>query len=83
MSSETLSTKAYRYLHDEIVSGRVKGGTVLSEAVVAESLGISRTPVGEAVRQLVKEGLLEQVPRYGPVVAGPGWRSCRPRSSTS
>jgi DNA-binding GntR family transcriptional regulator len=68
VSAETLSTKAYRYLHDEIVSGRVKGGTVLSEAVVAESLGISRTPVGEAVRQLVKEGLLEQVPRYGTIV---------------
>ena len=68
MVNQNLSTKAYEYLHGQIVTGRLKGGMVLSEATVAQSLGISRTPVGEAVRQLVREGLLEQVPRYGTVV---------------
>lgn len=68
MADESLRAKAYRHLHDEIVSGRIAGGTVLSEAAVAKTLGISRTPVGEAVRELVREGLLQQVPRYGTVV---------------
>jgi DNA-binding GntR family transcriptional regulator len=65
---ESLGSVAYRHLHEEIVNGRLPSGTVLSEAAVAKQLGISRTPVGEAVRQLVREGLLEQVPRYGTVV---------------
>jgi DNA-binding GntR family transcriptional regulator len=50
------------------LSGRLRSGTVISEAGLAKELGISRTPVGEAIRQLVREGLVEQVPRYGTIV---------------
>lgn len=48
--------------------GRLPVGAVISEAVLAKSLGISRTPVGEAIRQLAREGLVHQVPRYGTIV---------------
>ena len=68
MPVESLSTRAYRHLRDEIFSGRLRGGTVVSEAAIAKSLKMSRTPVGDAIRQLVREGLVDQVPRYGTVV---------------
>jgi DNA-binding GntR family transcriptional regulator len=68
VSNESLSLRAYRHLHNEIINGRLPVGAVISESTVAKSLGISRTPVGEAVRLLVREGLVRQVPRYGTVV---------------
>jgi DNA-binding GntR family transcriptional regulator len=68
MSSNSLSQKAYKLLRDQITAGRYPAGRVLSESRLAIELGVSRTPVGEAIRQLVQEGLLEQVPRFGTVV---------------
>jgi DNA-binding GntR family transcriptional regulator len=68
MSSISLAQKAYEHLQEGVLSGRLRSGTVISEAGLAKELGISRTPVGEAIRQLVREGLVEQVPRYGTIV---------------
>ena len=68
MSSVDLTSKAYRHLHQQLVTGKLGSGTVISEKKLAADLGISRTPVGEAFRQLVAEGLVEQIPRYGTVV---------------
>jgi DNA-binding GntR family transcriptional regulator len=68
MTSNSLTHQAYRLLYEQIISGRITAGDVLSEMRLAEEFGISRTPVGEAIRQLVHEGLLEQVPRFGTVV---------------
>ena len=68
VNSDNLSAKAYRHLHDEIMSGRIRVGDVISELTVAKTLGISRTPVGEAVRLLAREGIVHQVPRFGTVV---------------
>jgi DNA-binding GntR family transcriptional regulator len=64
----SLAQKAYDHLQEGVLSGRLRSGTVISEAALARELGISRTPVGEAIRQLVREGLVEQVPRYGTIV---------------
>lgn len=68
MSTADLVSKAYRHLHGRLVSGDLLPGAVLSEKKLADELGISRTPVGEAVRRLASEGLVQQVPRYGTVV---------------
>jgi DNA-binding GntR family transcriptional regulator len=68
MTANSLTHRAYKLLHEQITSGRFPAGRVLSESRLADELGISRTPVGEAIRQLVQEGLLEQVPRYGTMV---------------
>src|SRR3954466_5680148 len=68
MAAVSLAQKAYDHLQEGVLSGRLRSGTVISEAALAKELGISRTPVGEAIRQLVREGLVEQVPRYGTIV---------------
>ncbi len=65
-----LAQRAYDYIHDAIISGALPGGSVVSEARLARELGISRTPVGKAIRLLAAEGLLEQIPRFGTIVRG-------------
>ncbi|MDO6587402.1 GntR family transcriptional regulator [Salipiger sp. 1_MG-2023] len=65
-----------RYLHDEaamrmrdmISSGALKPGDKVNESELAESFGISRTPVREAIKMLAAEDLLEILPNYGPRV---------------
>lgn len=68
MSTLSLTQKAYEHVQAGIFSGKLKAGAVISEATLAKELGISRTPVGEAIRQLASEGLVEQVPRFGTIV---------------
>src|SRR5687768_14771228 len=68
MSSISLAQKAYEHLQEGVLSGRLRSGTGISEAGLAKELGISRTPVGEAIRQLVREGLVVQWARYGTIV---------------
>jgi DNA-binding GntR family transcriptional regulator len=60
--------KAYRYIQSRILSGEFEPGGALSELAVSRDLGISRTPVREAIGQLVAEGLLEQIPNRGALV---------------
>lgn len=55
--------QAYEALRDMIVSGRLRAGETVSEVQLAELLGISRTPVREAVRRLVGLGLVDATPR--------------------
>ncbi|MCG8587602.1 MAG: GntR family transcriptional regulator [Pirellulales bacterium] len=64
----TLSQQAYEQIHGRIVSGHLQPGAVVSESILARDLGMSRTPVGEAVKQLARERLVEQVPRFGTIV---------------
>ncbi|WP_295014455.1 GntR family transcriptional regulator [uncultured Microbacterium sp.] len=52
---------AYRALLDEIQSGSLAAGTVLAEVEQAERLGVSRTPLREALRRLAADGLVAQV----------------------
>ncbi len=54
--------QAYRHIQGLIASGVLKGGSALSELMLAKELGTSRTPIREAIGQLVAEGLLEQTP---------------------
>lgn len=62
------SRQAYVSLRERIASGELAPGSVVSEASLAKELGLSRTPIGEALRRLSHEGLVEQVPRYGTIV---------------
>ncbi len=57
--------KAYRYLFDEIIYTRKKGGAPLSEADIAAKLEISRTPVREAMMILEREGIVVRYPSRG------------------
>ncbi|WP_158270034.1 GntR family transcriptional regulator [Litoreibacter ponti] len=59
---------AYKILHDRIISGDLKPGQKMREVEIAESLGLSRTPVREAFHRLKSDGLLTQEPNKGAVV---------------
>ena len=54
-----LSEQAYNQIKDAICQGRIAPGDILSESRLAEDLGMSRTPVREALRSLASEGFLE------------------------
>lgn len=56
-------------LRNAIVSGILKPGERLMEIQLAEELGVSRTPVREAIRKLELEGFVIMIPRRGTYVA--------------
>src|SRR5207253_1430887 len=58
-------------LADEIVSGRLEPGASLDESELARRFHVSRTPVREALRQLVASGLVDARAHRGAVVAHP------------
>lgn len=60
--------RAYRYTKTRILDGDLAGGDLISEGLVSEALGISRTPVREAFLRLEGEGLLRLYPKRGAVV---------------
>jgi DNA-binding GntR family transcriptional regulator len=64
----TNAQRAYDHIRERILAGDFQPGKVISEAALAKELGVSRTPVGEALRELASAGLVEQVPRYGTIV---------------
>ena len=63
------SDHAYRLIRAQILSGERAGGDWLREGDLAESLGVSRTPVREALRRLTAEGLVSHERNRGVQVA--------------
>jgi len=66
--TQSMREKAYTYLLRKIISGDLPAGSALSEVSLAKELGSSRTPLREAVGQLVAEGFVKQIPNRGTVV---------------
>lgn len=64
-----LSDLAYEKLVELILSGSLAPGSVLSELELSRHLKISRTPIHDALRQLAKDGLVEQKANHRAVVA--------------
>ncbi|KAA9148854.1 GntR family transcriptional regulator [Microbacterium lushaniae] len=64
------SDRAYATLLDEIQSGALPPGAVLAEVEQATRLGVSRTPLREALGRLAADGLVEQASPRVTVVAG-------------
>lgn len=60
----------FESLREAIIQGRLKPGERLMEIQLAEEMGVSRTPVREAIRKLELEGFVVMVPRKGAYVAG-------------
>src|SRR5579883_2348192 len=67
-NSRSARERAYLHLHQRITSGQIAAGTAISELTLAKELGISRTPIREALTQLAAEGLVEQAPSRRAVV---------------
>ncbi len=56
------------HLRDMIIEGQLEPGMRLHEGQLGEKLGVSRTPLREAIKYLASEGLVELVPSRGAVV---------------
>ena len=59
----------FNTLRQAILKGELKPGERLMEIALAEKLGVSRTPIREAMRKLELEGLVVMIPRRGAQVA--------------
>lgn len=57
-----LSTRVYEAIRDDIMSGSLKGGERIIVEHLADELGVSATPVREALVRLTQEGIIEEVP---------------------
>lgn len=67
--NSSLVDEVYEAVLDRILSGALASGTPVSEVVLARELGVSRTPVHDALRQLAKDGLVSQARNCRAVVA--------------
>jgi len=63
-----LGNIVYESLKESILNGSLKPGEKLMESRIAEDLGVSRTPVREAIRKLEKEKYVKMIPRKGAYV---------------
>lgn len=63
------TVQAGEMLKKTILEGRYQPGARLNEAELAASMGVSRSPIREAIQRLAKEGLVKIVPRKGAYVA--------------
>lgn len=64
----SLRGKVYESIREDILSGRYPQNMELKEAAIGAELGVSRTPVREALRQLELEGLVNIIPNRGAYV---------------
>ncbi len=69
MAPRPSGQQVYEDLHGQIVRGELRPGQGLSESKVAESYGLSRTPVREVFWRLGEDGFLRVVPQVGTFVA--------------
>ncbi len=68
IGGEASGSHAYQTLRELVLNGEYGPGSRLKEAEIASRLGVSRTPVREALLQLEGEGLVELIPNRGAVV---------------
>jgi DNA-binding GntR family transcriptional regulator len=66
----SLSAKVFTRIQDDILNGVFKPGERLAETTLSSLLGVSRTPIREALKQLELEGLVKVIPNKGAVVTG-------------
>ena len=66
--SKRLSDSVYETMLDAVISGKLKPGTIVSEVALARQLKVSRTPVHDALRQLAKDGLIQQRANHRAVI---------------
>ena len=59
----------FNTLRQAILTGELKPGERLMEIHLADKLGVSRTPIREAIHKLELEGLVTMIPRHGAAVS--------------
>lgn len=65
LKPETLTDQVYEILREKVISGKIPPGEFIREQDVSEKLGVSRTPVREALARLASERFLERIPHRG------------------
>lgn len=65
----TIAQQVYDRLRRDVLTGSLEPGHWIRELDIADAIGVSRTPVREAVRRLAQDGLLEVAPNRGVRVA--------------
>lgn len=73
MPDETLPEQIATQLRRDILRGVLPPGTAVKERDHAAEMGVSRTPLREAIRMLAKEGLVQLRPARSPIVARPSF----------
>lgn len=68
--NKSLTSIIFDKIREEIINGRFKPGEKLVEIKLADELGVSRTPVREALKQLELDGLVDNIPNRGVIVKG-------------
>lgn len=66
----SLRGRVFHKLREDILSGKYEEHEELKEVAIGEEMGVSRTPVREAFRQLELEGLIQIIPNRGAYVTG-------------
>ena len=84
----SLGSRVFQKIRDNILNGTYKENDELRETAIGKELGVSRTPVREALRQLELEGLVTIIPNRGAYVSGIShsealsenrcWKDCAP-----
>ncbi len=69
LSHDSIAISAATWITDRILEGRIGPGEKVTEASLAEQMGVSRSPVREALRALSRGGLIIVEPRRGAFVA--------------
>ena len=69
LPGESVRDYAFRVIKQNIVSVELKPGSLLSENELSSRLGISRTPVREALSDLARVSILETLPQRGTFIA--------------
>lgn len=63
--AQTATAEVHNVIKQRILDGHYRAHEYIREASIARELGVSRTPVREALRELVSEGWLEAIPHHG------------------
>lgn len=64
-----LSAQVYEIIRDMIIAHRFRPGTRINVEQITKEVGVSRTPVWEAIHRLMQDGLLESIPNRGVFMA--------------